>query len=54
MNRSKIRELAFKFLYGSEIQKELDLSQIEEFLKQNEIDDESAREYLNDVAAGIK
>ena len=53
MNRSQVRELAFKFLYGAEIQKEICADQIETFLEENEIDDANAREYLNDVIPGI-
>ena len=53
MNRSAIREVAFQFLYGAEIQKELDVEQIDEFLENNEINDEEAKEYLIDVANGI-
>ena len=54
MNRSAIREIAFHFLYGAEIQKELDANQIDEFLESNEISDENARKYLNDIVNGIK
>ena len=54
MNRSRSRELTFKFLYGAEIQKELDETQIEEFLIQNDIADENATEYLKDAVFGIK
>lgn len=53
MNRSAVRELAFKFLYGAEIQKELDINQIDEFLESNEITDENARKYITDIAKGI-
>ena len=53
MNRSKVREIAFQFLYGAEVQKELDINQIEEYLESNEIDDNVAREYLKDVVEGI-
>ena len=53
MNRSAIRELGFKFLYGAEIQKELDLNQIDDFLQSNEINDEEAKKYIVDVTNGI-
>ena len=53
MNRSTIRELGFKFLYGAEIQKELDLNQIDDFLQSNEINDEEAKKYIVDVTNGI-
>lgn len=54
MNRSQIREVAFQFIYGSEIQKELDPSQVEEFLENNEINDEKAKVFILDIAKGIK
>ena len=53
MNRSAIREIAFKYLYGAEIQKELDINQIDEFLENYEVSDENARKYLNDLVKGI-
>ncbi len=54
MNRSAMREIAFKFLYGAEIQKELDPNQIDEFLENNDIEDENAKQYINEIANGIK
>lgn len=54
MNRSETRELAFKFLYQIEVQKELDEEQIELFFENNEITDNNAREYIKDVVNGIK
>lgn len=53
MNRSAIRELGFKFLYGAEIQKELDLNQIDDFLECNEVSDEEAKKYIVDIVSGI-
>ena len=53
MNRSAIREAAFKFLYGAEIQKELDANQIDEFLESNEIDSQDAKKYIEDITKGI-
>lgn len=54
MKRSQMREIAFKFLYGAEIQKELDQNQVEVFLQSNEIEDENAKAYLLDIVNGIK
>jgi len=54
MNRSAMREIAFKFLYGAEIQKELDPNQIDEFLENNEIEDENTKKYINEIARGIQ
>ncbi|MCI8655086.1 MAG: transcription antitermination factor NusB [Clostridia bacterium] len=55
MNRSAIRELAFKLIYSQEIQKEEDTEeQIKLYLEANEITDNSAIEYIKDVVKGIK
>lgn len=55
MNRSAIRELAFRLIYSREIQKEEDIEeQIELFLEANEIKEKNAIEYINDVVKGIE
>lgn len=55
MNRSAIRELAFKLVYSQEIQKNEDIEeQIELYIESNEITDKAAIEYINDVVKGIK
>ena len=55
MNRSAIREQAFKLIYSLEIQKkENEKEQIEIFLESNEIEDEDAKEYIEDAILGIK
>lgn len=55
MNRSAIRELAFRLIYSREIQKEENIDeQIELFLEGNEIKDKNAIEYINDVVKGIE
>ena len=46
MNRTKIRDLAFKLLYQVEIQKELNDEDIDIFIKNNEIDDSDAKDYI--------
>lgn len=53
MTRSAMREKAFQFLYGAEIQKELDSNQIEAFLENNEVENEELKEYLTDIVTGI-
>ncbi|MBR6033860.1 MAG: transcription antitermination factor NusB [Clostridia bacterium] len=53
MNRSAMREIAFKFLYGAEIQKDLDASQIDDFFANYEITDENAKKYVSDIVTGI-
>lgn len=55
MNRSAIRELAFRLVYSREIQKEENIEeQIELFLESNEIEDKNAIEYINDTIKGIE
>jgi len=53
MNRSEIRELAFKLLYQIEIQKEVNKEDIELFFENNEINSTQAKEYINDMVGGI-
>ncbi len=53
MNRSAMRETAFKFLYGAEIQKDLDIEQVDDFFDNYEIEDESAKKYVKDIITGI-
>ena len=55
MNRSEIREQAFKLIYSLEIQKKEDLKeQIELYLENNNIADKKAIEYINDAVLGIE
>lgn len=54
MNRSAIREQAFKLIYSLEIQKKEDLQeQIELYLESNQIQDKEAIEYIKDAVLGI-
>ena len=54
MNRSAIREQAFKLIYSLEIQKKENLEeQIHLFLENNEITDKNAKEYIEDAIIGI-
>ncbi len=50
MQRSAMRELAFKLVYEMEVQKE---EEIEIFLENNEVTDEKVIEYLKDIKNGI-
>ena len=54
MNRSQVRELAFKLLYQIEIQKEITKEDIELFLESNDINSKQAQEYIEDVVYGIE
>ena len=55
MNRTAIRECAFKLLYSMEIQKKGNLEEnIELYLENNQITDENAKQYIKDAILGIK
>lgn len=55
MNRSEIREQAFKLIYSLEIQKREALEeQIELYLENNDITDKNAAEYIKDAVLGIE
>ena len=53
MNRSKIRELAFKLLYQIEIQKEINDEDVQLFFENNNITSQEAKDYIKDVVNGI-
>ena len=53
MNRSAMRELAFKAMYGMEVQKEHTNEQLDLFLEDNEINESDAIEYIKSVFNGI-
>mgnify|MGYP001851766541 FL=1 len=54
MNRSSIREQAFKLLYSLEIQKDInEAEQIDLYLESNNIKDEEAVSYIKDAIFGI-
>ncbi|MBR6504834.1 MAG: transcription antitermination factor NusB [Clostridia bacterium] len=50
MNRSELREEAFKLLYSKEVQGELEKEQVEEYIKDNNID---KPDYIFDIINGI-
>ena len=55
MERSQIREQAFKLIYSIEIQKTDELKEaIELYIKSNEITSTSAQKYIEDAVLGIK
>jgi len=53
MQRSAMRELAFKLIYGIEMQKEDGLEQVDIFVENNEITDEKVINYLKDIQNGL-
>lgn len=54
MQRSAMRELAFKLVYEIEVQKESEEEQFEIFIENNEITKEAVIDYLKDIKDGIK
>lgn len=55
MNRSAMREEAFKVIYSMQIQKvENKEEQIELYIESNNINNKEAQEYIKDVALGIE
>ena len=55
MNRTSIREQAFKLLYSLEIQKDINQEeQIELYLESNNIKDNEAVSYIKDAIIGIE
>lgn len=54
MQRSAMRELAFKLVYEIEVQKQSSEDQLEIFIENNEITDRNVIEYLKDIKNGIE
>ena len=54
MNRSEARDMAFKYLYQVEVQRENNEEALELFFENNEIKDNEAKKYILDVATGVK
>ena len=55
MNRTAIRESAFKLIYSLEIQKQNDLKeQIEIYFESENIENKEAKEYIEDAVLGIE
>jgi len=54
MQRSSMRELAFKLVYGMEIQKEVDEDCLEVFFESNDIIEEEVQDYIKEIKEGIE
>lgn len=54
MNRTEIRELAFKLLYSIQVQHDNSEEQIELFIENNEIKNNEAKNFINNVIKGIR
>lgn len=53
MNRTEARDMAFKFLYQVEVQKENNEEVVNLFLENNEIENKEARKYILNIANGV-
>ena len=53
MKRTATREETFKLLYSIEVQREYKEEQVQLYIDQNEIDDESAKSYITTTVKGI-
>ena len=54
MQRSVMRELAFKLIYGIEIQKNADEDCLELFFENNEVTQDEVKDYLKKIKEGIE
>lgn len=54
MNRTEARDMAFKFLYQVEVQKENNEEVVKLFLENNEIKNKEAQKYILNIANGVK
>lgn len=54
MQRSVMRELAFKLVYGLEVQKDNTEEQVDLFIENNDVENEIAIGYLKDIVKGLK
>lgn len=53
MNRTEARDMAFKFLYQVEVQKENSEEAIDLYFENNEIENKEAQKYILDIANGV-
>ena len=53
MNRSKARDMAFKYLYQVEVQKENNEDVVIFFIENNEISDKDAQKYILNIAEDV-
>lgn len=54
MKRTQTRELAFRLIYSSEVQKEMEEEQVTLFLEENAIKQQEEVDYINTIFQGIK
>lgn len=53
MQRSAMRELAFKLVYGVEVQKDFDDDYLDLFFENNDITEKEVQDYLKEIMNGI-
>lgn len=53
MNRTEARDMAFKFLYQVEVQRENNEEIVNLFLENNEIENKEAQKYILNIANGV-
>ena len=53
MNLSASRELAFKYLYSIQIQKEIEENQFELFCLSNKIENEKTKKFIKNILEGV-
>ena len=54
MNRSSVREYAFKLLYSNEVQREISDEQLEVFFEENNINGQEYTDYIKQCFEGIE
>ena len=54
MQRSAMRELAFKLMYEIEVQRDVEEDCLKLFFENNEINNEGVQKYLKDIKEGIE
>ena len=54
MKRTETREQAFRLVYSAEIQKNMDVEQVELFINENNIEENKEQNYVKEVFNGIK
>lgn len=54
MNRTEMRELAFKLMYEIEVQKDDSKEQLDLFIENNDITDKKVIDYLSTILTGIE
>lgn len=54
MQRTAMRELAFKLIYGNEIQKDIEPDNLELFFENNDVTEEEVQDYIKEIKQGLE